>query len=138
MSSETLRKRNLIGQEKFHQTKKDSDSTAADLSKSQDSAASDDTTTVVVIAGAFLRQCLSVIFDSLHKAALKAVNVLTATAVPVELSNRESLIKSASTSLNSKVVSQYSSLLAPLAVDSVLSVVDPLNPISSISEISRL
>ncbi|KAF9611233.1 hypothetical protein IFM89_027783 [Coptis chinensis] len=45
-------------------------------------------------------------------------------AVPVELSDRDSLVKSASTSLNSKVVSQYSTLLAPLAVDVVLSVVD--------------
>ena len=49
-------------------------------------------------------------------------------AVPVELSDCESLIKSASTSLNSKVVSQYSSLLALLAVDYVLSIVDPAKP----------
>ena len=80
------------------------------ISKSQDSAAGDGTTTVVVIAGTLLRQCLSllshgihptVIFYSLHKAALKAVDVLTAMAVPVELSDHESLIKSASTSLKS-------------------------------------
>jgi len=108
-----------------------------ELSKSQDSAAGDGTTTVVVIAGALLRHCLSllshgihptVISDSLHKAATKAVEVLTAMAVPVELSDRDSLVKSASTSLNSKVVSQYSTLLAPLAVDAVLSVVDPAKP----------
>ncbi|OMP10776.1 Chaperonin Cpn60/TCP-1 [Corchorus olitorius] len=108
-----------------------------ELSKSQDAAAGDGTTTVVVIAGALLKQCLSllsngihptVISDSLHKASNKAVDVLTAMAVPLELSDRESLIKSASTSLNSKVVSQYSTLLAPLAVDSVLSVVDPEKP----------
>ena len=41
-------------------------------------------------------------------------------------------------SLNSKVVSQYSSLLAPPAIDSVLSVIAPANPISSIFKISRL
>lgn len=41
---------------------------------------------------------------------------------------RESLIKSASTSLNSKVVSQQSSLLAPIAVEAVLKVVDPQRP----------
>ncbi|XP_057487538.1 T-complex protein 1 subunit delta [Actinidia eriantha] len=108
-----------------------------DLSKSQDVVAGDGTTTVVVIAGALLKHCLSlltagihptVISDSLHKLSLKAVDVLTAMAVPVELSDRDSLIKSASTSLNSKVVSQYSSLLAPIAVDSVLSVVDPEKP----------
>ena len=40
----------------------------------------------------------------------------------------DSLVKSASTALNSKVVSQYSTVLAPLAVDAVLSVVDPAKP----------
>ncbi|KAJ6687997.1 T-COMPLEX PROTEIN 1 SUBUNIT DELTA [Salix koriyanagi] len=108
-----------------------------ELSKSQDAAAGDGTTTVVVIAGSLLKQCLTllssgihptVISDSLHKASIKAVDVLTAMAVPLELTDRESLVKSASTSLNSKVVSQYSSLLAPLAVDAVLSVVDPEKP----------
>ncbi|XP_047327011.1 T-complex protein 1 subunit delta-like [Impatiens glandulifera] len=108
-----------------------------ELSKSQDIVAGDGTTTVVVIAGALLKQCLvllntgihpTVISDSLHKVSVKAVEILTAMAVPVELSDRDSLVKSASTSLNSKVVSQYSTLLAPLAVDSVLSVVDPAKP----------
>ncbi|CAI9102819.1 OLC1v1001164C1 [Oldenlandia corymbosa var. corymbosa] len=56
------------------------------------------------------------------------VEVLTAMAVPLELSNCKSLVKSASTALNSKVISRYSTLLAPLAVDSVLSVVDPEKP----------
>nr|POE58503.1 t-complex protein 1 subunit delta [Quercus suber] len=108
-----------------------------ELSKSQDSAVGDGTTTVVVIAGALLHQCLSllshsihptVISDSLHKAALKAVDVLTTMAVPVELFDCKSLIKFASTSLNSKVISQYSSLLTPLAVDSILSIVDLAKP----------
>lgn len=43
----------------------------------------------------------------------------------VDLSDRESLLKSAVTSLSSKIVSQYSSLLAPIAVDAVLRVIDP-------------
>ena len=81
------------------------------ISKSQDSAASDDTTIVVVIVDALLCQCLSllshgihptIISNSLHKAALKAVDVLTAMVVPIELSDRESLIKSTSTSLKSQ------------------------------------
>ncbi|KAH6816842.1 TCP-1/cpn60 chaperonin family protein [Perilla frutescens var. frutescens] len=42
---------------------------------------------------------------------------------PQELEN--SLVKSASTSLNSKVAAQYSTLLTPLNVDVVLSAVDP-------------
>eukprot|EP00250_Pteridium_aquilinum_P001518 c11714_g1_i1 orf=139-1737(+) len=108
-----------------------------ELSKSQDIVAGDGTTTVVVIAGALLKQCLillskgvhpTVISEALHKASEKAVEVLTAMAIPLELSDRDSLVKSASTSLNSKVVSQYSSLLAPLAVDAVLNAVDPTRP----------
>ncbi|VFQ87191.1 unnamed protein product [Cuscuta campestris] len=101
-----------------------------ELSKSQDIVAGDGTTTVVVIAGAFLKECLSllsagihptIVSESLHKTSIKSVEVLTAMAIPVELSDRDSLVKSASTALNSKVVSQYSTLLAPLAVDAVLS-----------------
>lgn len=46
-------------------------------------------------------------------------------SIPVELSDRQSLLQSATTSLNSKVVSQHSSLLAPIAVDAVLKVIDP-------------
>ncbi|GER51168.1 T-complex protein 1 subunit delta [Striga asiatica] len=70
----------------------------------------------------------TIVSDSLHKISIKAVEILSAMALPVELSDRESLVKSASTSLNSKVISQYSSLLAPLAVDAVLSLVDPQKP----------
>ncbi|CAA6674646.1 unnamed protein product [Spirodela intermedia] len=99
--------------------------------------AGDGTTTVVVLAGAFLAACQSLlsrgihpttISDAIHKSCAKAVDILQSMSVPLELSDRESLVKSAATSLNSKVVSQYSSLLAPLAVDSVLSVVDPARP----------
>jgi T-complex protein 1 subunit delta len=49
-------------------------------------------------------------------------------AIPVELSNRDTLVKSASTALNSKVVSRYSKVLSPLAVDAALSVVDLVHP----------
>ena len=40
------------------------------------------------------------------------------------MSDREQLVRAASTSLSSKIVSQYSSFLAPLAVDSVLKISD--------------
>jgi T-complex protein 1 subunit delta len=101
-------------------------------SKAQPSVAGDVTTTVV-ISSALLQKCLlllsdgihpTVISDSLHKASVKALDILTAMAVPVELSDRDSLMKSVSTSM----VSQYSSLIAPIAVDSVLSVIDPSRP----------
>eukprot|EP00243_Klebsormidium_subtile_P004717 TRINITY_DN18872_c0_g1_i1.p1 TRINITY_DN18872_c0_g1~~TRINITY_DN18872_c0_g1_i1.p1 ORF type:complete len:532 (-),score=146.24 TRINITY_DN18872_c0_g1_i1:124-1719(-) len=108
-----------------------------ELSKSQDVVAGDGTTSVVVLAGALLRQSLNllakgvhptVISEALHKASDKAVEVLTNMATPVKLSDKETLVRSATTSLGSKVVSQYSSLLAPIAVESVLSVIDPARP----------
>ncbi|PIO53265.1 putative T-complex protein 1, delta subunit [Teladorsagia circumcincta] len=44
---------------------------------------------------------------------------------PVDLSNEELLVKMATTSLNSKVVSQHSWLLAPMAVNAVKRIIDP-------------
>jgi len=40
------------------------------------------------------------------------------------------LLRAASTSLNSKIVSQYSTLLSPIAVDSVLKVIDPTTAVN--------
>ncbi|CAL8464612.1 g4147 [Coccomyxa elongata] len=108
-----------------------------ELAKAQDVAAGDGTTSVTVICGALLRKCLellekgvhpTVISDSFAKAAAKAVEVLESVAIPVDLGDRESLIKAANTSLSSKVVSQYSTLLSPMAVDAVLKVLDPTRP----------
>merc|ERR1719375_600958 len=58
-------------------------------------------------------------------AASMADEILTEASIPVDLNNRDQLLQSASTSLNSKVVSQNSELLAPIAVDAVLKVIDP-------------
>uniref|UniRef100_A0A8C6SPQ7 T-complex protein 1 subunit delta n=1 Tax=Neogobius melanostomus TaxID=47308 RepID=A0A8C6SPQ7_9GOBI len=105
-----------------------------ELSKAQDIEAGDGTTSVVVIAGALLDACSKLLQKGIHpttisesfqKAADKGVEVLTAMSRPVELSDRETLLNSATTSLCSKVVSQYSSLLAPMSVDAVMRVIDP-------------
>jgi T-complex protein 1 subunit delta len=65
------------------------------------------------------------IAESFQRAAQFIVEELKTIAKPVKLSDRETLIKNAKTSLNSKVVSQHSEVLAPLAVDAVLRVIDP-------------
>lgn len=65
------------------------------------------------------------ISESFQKAATKSKEILQKISIPVELTDRQSLLQSASTSLNSKVVSQHSSLLSPIAVDAVLKVIDP-------------
>ena len=110
---------------------------------------------MVVIAGALLQAVEKLLTRGIHptaisesfqRAAVHAVNVssssfcfvidlefffvlqiLTSISTPVQLDNREQLIKSASTSLNSKVVYQQSSQLGPLAVDAVLKIVEPGN-----------
>jgi T-complex protein 1 subunit delta len=106
-----------------------------ELSKAQDIEAGDGTTTVVVIAGSLLEAASkllakgihpTVISESFQKAATKSKEILQKISMPVKLTDRQSLLQSASTSLNSKVVSQHSSLLSPIAVDAVLKVIDPL------------
>ncbi|KXZ51389.1 hypothetical protein GPECTOR_12g351 [Gonium pectorale] len=108
-----------------------------ELSKSQDVVAGDGTTSVVVICGALLKKCQellekgvhpTIISDAFSKAAGKACEILESIAIPVNMEDREALIKAANTSLSSKVVSQYSSLLSPMAVDAVLKVLDPARP----------
>jgi len=105
-----------------------------ELSKAQDVEAGDGTTSVVVLAGSFLEAAQkllekgihpTVISEAFQKASAKSVEILTSIATPVKLDDRHSLLMSATTSLGSKVVSQHSSLLAPLAVDAVLKVIDP-------------
>lgn len=104
-----------------------------DLSAAQDVEAGDGTTSVAILAGAFLGAAdrllnlgihPTLIAESFQRAAARARDVLREMAVPVTLDDREQLVRAASTSLNSKIVSQYSSLLAPLAVDAVIKVVN--------------
>ncbi|KAK9476030.1 chaperonin Cpn60/TCP-1 family [Lipomyces japonicus] len=105
-----------------------------DLSAAQDVEAGDGTTSVVVIAGGLLgaaeRLLLkgihpTIIAESFQRAAARAVEVLREMSIPIELSDRTALVRAASTSLSSKIVSQYSSLLAPMSVDAVLRVINP-------------
>lgn len=105
-----------------------------DVSRAQDVEAGDGTTSVVVLAGALLSAAEELldkgvhptqISDSFLMAERKAQEILKDIAIPADLSNRDSLIQSAVTSLNSKVVSDHSTQLAPLAVDAVLRVIDP-------------
>lgn len=108
-----------------------------ELSKAQDIEAGDGTTSVVVIAGSLLNAASKLlgrglhpttISDSFQDCATKAVEVLTGMSREIKLTDRETLLKSANTSLNSKVVSQYSGVLGPMSVDAVLKVVDVNNP----------
>ncbi|KAK3847944.1 MAG: T-complex protein 1 subunit delta [Linnemannia gamsii] len=110
-----------------------------DLSAAQDVEAGDGTTSVVVLAGSLLGAAQKMLNKGIHpttiaesfqKASHKANEFLTEVATKLDLADRESLLKSASTSLNSKIVSQYSGLFAPIAVDAVLKVIDPATAVN--------
>jgi T-complex protein 1 subunit delta len=103
-----------------------------ETSKAQDIAAGDGTTSVVVLAGALLGQAqtlldknisATVIADGFTEACNEAQKVIDDLEKKVELTDKESLIQNCITSLSSKVVSNYSEILAPLAVDAVLKLV---------------
>merc|ERR1712025_426806 len=105
-----------------------------ELSKAQDIEAGDGTTSVCVLAGSLLDAADKLLQKGIHptsisesfqKAAAKSVEILTAMSAPVDLSDRDSLLKASNTSLNSKVVSQNSAELSPIAVDAVLKIIDP-------------
>ncbi|AJU73864.1 Cct4p [Saccharomyces cerevisiae YJM1443] len=104
-----------------------------EVSAAQDSEAGDGTTSVVILTGALLGAAErllnkgihpTIIADSFQSAAKRSVDILLEMCYKVSLSDREQLVRAASTSLSSKIVSQYSSFLAPLAVDSVLKISD--------------
>ncbi|CAO1615924.1 unnamed protein product [Jaminaea pallidilutea] len=105
-----------------------------ELSQAQDVEAGDGTTSVVVVAGSLLGAAEkmlnkgihpTIIAESFTRAAAKAVQYLEEISTPVDLKDKESLLRAASTSLNSKIVSQYSSVLAPIAVEAVTRLLDP-------------
>jgi T-complex protein 1 subunit delta len=105
-----------------------------DLSAAQDVEAGDGTTSVVVLAGSLLGAAEKLLLKGIHptivaesflKASVKAVEYLTEVSIPVDLNDKANLLRAASTSLNSKIVSQYSSTLAPIAVAAVTRLVTP-------------
>ena len=106
-----------------------------DLANAQDIEAGDGTTSVVVIAGSLLGAAErllakgihpTIISESFQRAAARAVQVLTDISVPIDLADRQTLLKAASTSLSSKIVAQEPKL-APMAVDAVLRTINPNN-----------
>lgn len=83
-----------------------------ELSAAQDVEAGDGTTSVVVLAGSLLSASEkllnkgihpTIIAESFQKASVKAVEYLEDISTPVSMDDKESLLRAASTSLNSKV-----------------------------------
>ncbi|KAI0034226.1 chaperonin Cpn60/TCP-1 family [Vararia minispora EC-137] len=106
-----------------------------ELSKSQDDEIGDGTTGVVVLAGALLEQSEALLDRGIHpiriadgfdRACAIAVQNLDKIADRIEYSkeNTENLLKTAMTSLGSKIVSKEHQQFAQIAVDAVMQVAD--------------
>lgn len=104
-----------------------------EISKAQDIEAGDGTTTVVVIAGSLLASAQylldkgihpSVVTEGFQLALNEALKIIDSIERPIDLSDHDQLVQTAITSLSSKVVSNYSQVLAPIAVDAVLKLVN--------------
>ena len=103
-----------------------------ELSQSQDNQIGDGTTGVVVLAGMLMEQAIGLLEKGIHPLKIasgfeKAADLITGhldSIAEEKAYSRESFIKLATTSLGSKVVSQYKQKLAEIAVDAVFSVAD--------------
>ncbi|KAI9171454.1 T-complex protein 1 subunit delta [Paramyrothecium foliicola] len=104
------------------------------LSGAQDVEAGDGTTSVVVICGSLLGAADRLLSKGIHPAVISesfqraaaaaAVQVLHDMSQPISLTDTASLLQAANTSLSSKIVSQYSNLLGPMAVNAVTKTID--------------
>jgi len=104
-----------------------------EISKTIDTEVGDGTTSSVVFAGELLEKAekllekdvhSTVIIDGYQAASDKALELLAKLAKTVKPDDRESLIKIAKTSMQSKLVSEDSAPLSKLVVDAILKIVE--------------
>jgi len=104
-----------------------------EISKTIDTEVGDGTTSSVVFAGALLEKAekllekdvhSTIIIDGYQAASEKALELLAKLAKTVKPDDRESLIKIAKTSMQSKLVSEDCAPLSKLVVDSILKIAE--------------
>jgi len=104
-----------------------------EISKTIDTEVGDGTTSSVVFAGALLEKAekllekdvhSTVIIDGYEAASARALELLGELAKVIKPDDRESLIKIAKTSMQSKLVSEDSVPLSKLVVDAILKIVE--------------
>ena len=107
-----------------------------EVAKAQDAEVGDGTTSVVVLAGELLAKAEELIEKEVHptiiiegykKAALKALEVCDKIAIPISITDKDTLKKIAKTSMAAKIVSEDADYLAEIVVDAVLRVAEQVN-----------
>ena len=103
-----------------------------EISKTVDNEVGDGTTSSVVFGGTLLAKAeellkkdvhSSVIIDGYQAASEKTLEILSEIAKKIKPDDRESLIKIATTSMESKLISEDSDVLSKVVVDAILNVV---------------
>ncbi|MBK5112835.1 MAG: TCP-1/cpn60 chaperonin family protein [Candidatus Heimdallarchaeota archaeon] len=106
------------------------------VAKTQDDSVGDGTTSAVVLAGELLKNAdalielgihPSIIISGYKKATEKAREILDKISMDIDIDDRKSLAKVATTALNSKVVASEKDLIAKISVDAVLQITEDRN-----------
>ena len=99
-----------------------------EIAKTQDDMVGDGTTSAVVLASELLKRAEELLDQNIHptilvsgfrKASVKAMEVISKTAVPLDVNDRKTLIKVALTSMSSKSVGSAKDHLAEISIDAV-------------------
>jgi thermosome len=104
-----------------------------EVAKTQDDKVGDGTTTSVVIAGELLNLAEelmeqqvhpTIIFRGYRKALSKANEILQQIAIKIDINDRETLLKVAETSMNSKLISRVKKQFANIAVNAINHIIE--------------
>ena len=104
-----------------------------EVAKTMDDEVGDGTTTAVIFAGELLKKAQELLDQNIHpsiiiagyqKAAEKALETLDEISLDVDMDDRETLMKLATTSLRSKAVAQSREHLSDLVIDAIKQIVE--------------
>ena len=112
-----------------------------EISKTIDTEVGDGTTSSVIFAGTLLAKAeelltkdvhSSVIIDGFQAAAEKSLEILNEISKKVQANDKETLLKIAATSMESKLISEDSGELSKIVVDAVLKITETKNEKSTV------
>jgi thermosome len=104
-----------------------------EVAKTQDDEVGDGTTTAVILSGELLKKAEELLEQNIHpsiiisgyqKASERAMGTLEKLAIDVDLDDRETLMKLATTSMRSKAVSIARTHLAGIAIDAIKQIIE--------------